>query len=93
MRIFSKALIGATATHDIYFMTTFAVGYIKTVNYKSDWEVAWANVENLQSEVAFGYAPSPVLYVGSFLVTVLACGIILRRYEKFSSNSSETGVS
>lgn len=93
MRIFSKALIGATAIHGIYFMTTFAVGYIKTVNYKPDWEAAWANVESLQSEVAFGYAPSPFLYVGSFLVMVLTCEIILRRYEKFSSNTSETGVS
>ncbi|MCH4827581.1 hypothetical protein [Planococcus halocryophilus] len=74
-------------------MTTFAVGYVKTLNYKPDWEAVWTNVENLQSEVAFGYAPSSYLYVGSFLVTVLACGIILKRHEKFSSNSSETGGS
>ncbi|MDJ0332677.1 hypothetical protein [Planococcus sp. S3-L1] len=93
MKIFSKALLGATAIHGIYFMTTFAVRYVKTLNYKPDWEAAWANVENLQSEVAFGYAPSFYLYGGSFLVTVLACGIILRSHEKFSSNSSETGGS
>lgn len=93
MRIFSKALIGATAIHGIYFMTTFAVGYVRTVNYKPNWEAAWANVEYLQSEVAFGYAPSPFLYVGSFLATALACGIILSMYDKFSSNSSEAGVS
>lgn len=93
MSIFSKALLGATAIHGIYFVATFAVGYVKTITYKPDWEAAWSNVENLQNEVAFGYALSPILYVGSFLVTILACGIILRRYEKFSSNSSKTGVS
>lgn len=93
MRIFSKALLGSTAIHGIYFVTTFAVGYVKTMTYKPDWEAAWSNVENLQSDVAFGYAHSLILYVGSFLVTVLACGFILRRYEKFSSISSETGVS
>lgn len=93
MRIISKALIGATSIHVIYFVTTFAVGYVKTVNYKPDWDAAWANVENLQSEVAFGYAPTPILYVGSYLVTVLACGIIISMYDKFSSNSSEERVS
>lgn len=93
MRIFSKALIGAIAIHGIYFTTTFAVGYIKILNYKPDWEEAWANVENQPSEIAFGYAPSPFLYVSSFLTTVLACGIILSIYDKFSSNSSEAGVS
>lgn len=93
MRIFSKTLIGATAIHGIYFTISFAVGYVKTMNYKPDWEAAWTNVETLQSEVSFGYAPSPFLYVGSFLVTVLACGIILSIYDKFSSNSSEVGVS
>lgn len=93
MRIFSKALIGATAIHGVYFMTTFAVGYVRTVNYKPNWEAAWANVEHLQSEVAYGYAPSPFLYVGSFLTTALACGIILNMDDKFSSNSSKAGAS
>lgn len=93
MKIISKSLLGATAIHGIYFVTTLAVGYVKTVNYEPDWEAAWANVENLPSEVAFGYAPSPFLYVSAFLATVLACGIILSMYDKFSSNSSEAGVS
>lgn len=93
MKIISKSLLGATAIHGIYFMTTMAIGYVKMVNYEPDWEAAWANVENLPSEVAFGSAPSPLLYVGSFLATVLACGIILSMHDKFSSNSSETGVS
>ena len=93
MNIISKSLLGATAIHGIYFMTTMAIGYVRTVNYEPDWEAAWANVENLPSEVAFGSAPSPFLYLGSFLTTVLACGIISKTHDKFSSNSSETGVS
>lgn len=93
MKIILKSLLGATAIHSIYFMTTMAIGYVKMVNYEPDWEAAWANVENLPSEVAFGYVPSPFLYVGSFLATALACGIILSIYEEFSSNSSEAGVS
>lgn len=93
MNIFSKSLLGATAIHGIYFVTTMAVGHARMVNYEPDWEAAWANVENLPSEVAFGSAPSPFLYVGSFLVTVSACGIILSMHDKFSSNSSEIGVS
>ena len=40
MRIFSKALIGAIAIHGIYFTTTFAVGYVKILNYKPDREEA-----------------------------------------------------
>lgn len=91
MKIITKSLLGATAIHGIYFMTTMAIGYIKTVNYEPNWEAAWANVENLPSEVTFGSAPSPFLYAGSFLATGLVCGIILRMHDKFSSNSSETG--
>ncbi len=91
MRIFSKALLGATAIHGIYFMATMAIGYARTVKYEPDWEATWANVENLPSEVAFGSAPSSFLYVGSFLATVSACGIILSMHDKFSSNPSETG--
>ncbi|WP_281864200.1 hypothetical protein [Planomicrobium okeanokoites] len=90
---FSKALIGAIVIHVIYFMTTFAIGYVRTMNHKPDWDAVWANPENLQSEVVFGYAPSPLLYMGSFLATVLVCGTILRLYDKLSSNSSEAGVS
>ena len=93
MKIVSKSLLGATAIHGSYFVTTFAVGYVKTMNYKSDLEAAWVNVENLPREVAFGYAPSPFLYAGAFLGTVLACGLFLTMYEKFSSNSSEAGAS
>ena len=93
MKVISKSLLGTTAIHGIYFMTTVAIGYVKTVNYEPDWEAAWANVEKLPSEVAFGSAPSPFLYVGSFLATALACGIILSMDDKFSSNSSEAGVS
>lgn len=92
MKMISKSLLGATAIHGIYFMTTMAIGYVKTKNYELDWETAWANVENMPSEVAFGYVPSPFQYVGRFLATVLACGIILSMYEKFSSNSSEARV-
>lgn len=93
MRVFSKAFLGATAIHGIYFVTTFAVGYTKTINYKPDWDAALSNVEYLQSEVAFGYAPSPFLYVGTFLGTMLVCGILLTVYDKFFSNSVETGTS
>lgn len=93
MKIISKSLLGATAIHGIYFATTFAVGYVKTMTYKPDWEAAWSNVENLPSGVAFNYEPSPFLYAATFLGTTLVCGIILSRYDKFSSNSSETGVS
>ena len=93
MNIISKSLLGATAIHGIFFMSTMATGYIKTVNYEPDWETAWANVENLPSKVTFGSAPSPFLYAGSFLATALACGIILRMHDRFSSNFSETRVS
>lgn len=93
MKLIPKSLLGATAIHGVFFMSTMAVGYIKTVNYEPDWEATWANVENLPSQVTFGPAPSPFLYAGSFLATVLACGIILRMYDKFSSNTPETRVS
>lgn len=92
MKIITKSLLGATAIHGIYQVTAFAVGYIKTINYKPDFEAAWANVENLPNEVTFGASTSPFLQVGAFLGTALACGIILSMYDKFSSNSSEAGV-
>jgi hypothetical protein len=87
MRNFSKALLGAAAIHGIYFVATLAVGYVKTINYKPAWDAAWSNVEYLQSEAAFGYAPSPFLYVGTFLGTVLACRLFLTMYDKFFSTS------
>ncbi|PKH09738.1 hypothetical protein [Planomicrobium sp. MB-3u-38] len=93
MKIISKSLVGATAIHSIYFTITLAVGYVKTSNYEPDWEAAWANVEDLPSEVAFGYVPSLFLYVGTFLTTVLACGIILSMYDKLSPNFSEARLS
>lgn len=93
MKIISKSILGATAIHSLYFMTTMAIGYVKTVNYEPDWEAAWANIENLPSEVSFGYAPSPFLYAGGFVATVLAYGIVLSMYYKFSFNSSEEAAS
>lgn len=85
MKNISRSLIGATAIHGIYHVTTFAVGHVKTKNYKPDFEAAWANTENLSNEVAFGYAPSPFSYAGAFLGTVLTYGLLLSTYEKFSS--------
>lgn len=93
MRIFSRAIIGAIAIQGIYFTTTFAIGYIKTKNYKPDWEAAWTNADNLPSEITFGYAPSPFLNMGAFIGTVLGCGILLGMYDKLASTSSESGAS
>ncbi|MCM3412695.1 hypothetical protein M3676_22305 [Metabacillus litoralis] len=58
------------------------VGYIKTRNYKPDISSAWDKVETLQSEVDFGKANSPFLYLFTFIGVTVICGIIIFSYKK-----------
>ncbi len=58
MSIISKSLLSTSVIHSIFFVTTFASGYLKATNYKLDWDAAWANIEYLPTEVTFGDAYS-----------------------------------
>lgn len=86
MQIFLKSLAAATALHVIYFFTTVAVGYVKTITYRPNMADAWENVEVLQQEVAFGSTVSPFSTIGTFMVLTLLCALVLYTYQKLAGN-------
>ena len=65
------------AVHLIYLVGTVAIGYIKTRNHKIDLEGGWENVEIIQSEVAFGMTGSPLIFLFTFFVLSIICGLLI----------------
>lgn len=90
MRLVLSALVGAAVLHILYFLTIFAVGYVKTTTHQPAIGRAWENTEVLQNEVAFGQTVSPFWYVGTFLATAILCGLLLFTYRKVAANSLKT---
>lgn len=87
MKIVCQALLGAAAVHVLYFAAVFSVGYVKAVTYRPNFSNAWENTGNLQSTAVFGSAGSPALYLWTFLVTTVACSLLLVGYKKLTSPS------
>lgn len=85
MKIIGQALLGAAMFHILYFLSSLAVGYVKTVTYRPNFSSAWENTGNLQSTVSFGTVTSPVFYMGTFLATALVWGLMLIAYKKLTS--------
>lgn len=90
MKTICQALLGAAAVHLLYFAAVFSVGYVKTITYRPNIPYAWENTENLQSTTAFGYAISPVIYLGTFLAATVVCMLLLLGYKKLTSPSCKT---
>lgn len=90
MKLVFSALGAAAALHLIYFVTIFAVGYVKTITHQPNIGRAWENAEGLQNEVAFGQTVSPIWYVGTFIGTAVLCGLLLIGWRIISAHSLKT---
>jgi hypothetical protein len=77
MKIVLQALLGSLFLHVVYFLSTMAIGYVKTRHFKPDLGAKWENVTTLQNEVAFSMVISPVTYLVTLIVVAGICGIIL----------------
>ncbi|MDN7240729.1 hypothetical protein QWY14_02960 [Planococcus sp. N028] len=88
MKLFLQAMASAAAIHVVYYVTTLAVGYVKTVTHRPNMAEAWKNVEGLEQEVVISAAVSPLSYVGSFLVLTLVCALVIYVYQKVDNGES-----
>lgn len=77
MKIILQAFLASTAIHALYFLTTMAVGYVKTALYRPNMVDAWQNAETLQSEAAFGSTGSPWFNFATFLSVAFVCWVLL----------------
>ncbi|WP_214833097.1 hypothetical protein [Exiguobacterium sp. s152] len=78
MKITKRAMLLSTALHLLYFVATFGVGFIRTLNYTPDIIAEAGNVTTLHNEVAIGTTGSPFIYVFTWigLAIVLALGML-----------------
>ncbi|WP_214762658.1 hypothetical protein [Exiguobacterium sp. s146] len=78
MKITKRAMLLSTALHLLYFVATFGVGFIRTLNYEPDIIAEAGNVTTLHNEVAIGTTGSPFIYVFTWigLGIVLALGML-----------------
>ncbi|MDL5376815.1 hypothetical protein ACNOIU_15265 [Exiguobacterium mexicanum] len=78
MKITKRAMLLSTALHLLYFVATFGVGFIRTLNYEPDIIAEAGNVTTFHNEVAIGTTGSPFIYVFTWigLAIVLALGML-----------------
>ena len=88
MKILLQAFLGAIIVHVLYFVTTWAVGYVKTLTHRPNMAMYWDNADRLPQEVAFGTTTSPVFYLATFLGVMLTWGVVLFFYQKMAANKS-----
>lgn len=88
MKLLWQAAVGAMLIHILYWMTTFLIGYVKTMMYQPNIEALFGNEQVLQTEVAFGYAISPLWYGFSFVAATLVIWGLLAVYKKVASRPS-----
>lgn len=84
MKLILQAAILSLVIHIIYIIGMIFSGALRTKLYQPDITNAWENVETLQNEVVFGrvYAPSPFIYLFTFIGLAFICGIIIFFYKK-----------
>ncbi|MDN7228003.1 hypothetical protein QWY15_11905 [Planococcus sp. N064] len=92
MKIIFQAFLASTILHAIYFLTTMAVGYVKTALYRPNMVDAWQNTETLQSEVAFGSTHSPWFHIATFLSVSFICWVILFACKKINAGTNRPEV-
>ncbi|TCI25966.1 hypothetical protein EVJ30_07195 [Exiguobacterium sp. SH5S13] len=63
MNITKRAILFSTALHLLYFVGTFGIGFIRTLNYEPDIIAQADSVVVLQDEVILGTTLSPLIYV------------------------------
>ncbi|APH04906.1 hypothetical protein [Bacillus weihaiensis] len=85
MRTILLSLCFSFILHVLFFLGTFFIGYIKTLNYIPIIEGDWQNVESLQNVVAFGSTGSPLFFLFTFIGLSLICGVCLVFYRKINS--------
>lgn len=83
MKLFLQAIGASIAIHLVYFAGVILWGYFKTKNYEPDVAGAWNQVETLQTEVAFGWAGSSVLFLFTILGVALVSGLVVGLYKRF----------
>ncbi|WP_396128964.1 hypothetical protein [Exiguobacterium mexicanum] len=78
MKITKRAMLLSTALHLLYFVATFGVGFVRTLNYEPDIIAEAGNVTTLHNEVVIGTTGSPFIYVFTWigLAIVLALGML-----------------
>ncbi|MFK2826893.1 hypothetical protein QYG89_14655 [Bacillus sp. B190/17] len=78
MKIMIQALAGSFFIHIVYFLSSFIIGYIKTIFYQPDISGTYNTVETLQNEVAFGgVVIHPFLFISSFFGMAIICGVLI----------------
>lgn len=92
MKIILQAFLASTAIHALYFLTTMAVGYVKTALYRPNMVDAWQNAETLQSEVAFGSTSSPWFNFATFLSVAFVCWVLLFACKKMNAGRNRPQV-
>ncbi|WP_260983553.1 hypothetical protein [Cytobacillus oceanisediminis] len=84
VKLYLHAIGVSFIIHLLYLTGGMLVGYIKTKIYEPDVEGSWGQVDMLQTQVAFGYTGSPLMFLFTFLAIALISGIILFAYKKFT---------
>ncbi|WKA52799.1 hypothetical protein QWY22_09685 [Planococcus liqunii] len=92
MKIIFQAFLASTTLHAIYFLTTMAVGYVKTALYRPNMVDAWQNADTLQREVAFGSTQSPWFNIVTFLSVAFVCWGILFTCKKINAGTKRPEV-
>lgn len=92
MKFIFQAFLASTAIHAIYFLTTMAVGYVKTALYRPNMVDAWQNAETLQREAAFGSTHSPWFHIAMFLSVAFVCWSILFACKKINAGTKRPEV-
>ncbi|MBM6618315.1 hypothetical protein [Bacillus suaedaesalsae] len=82
MKVVVRGLIISLVVHTIYILGSFAIGFIKTWNYKPGFSNEFGNVQTLSKEVAFGITSSPFFFVITFFgvafLTILIQKLIIK---------------
>jgi len=92
MKIILQAFRASTVIHALYFLTTMAVGYVKTALYRPNMVDAWQNVEPFQSEAAFGSTGSSWFNLATFLSVAFVCWVLLFACEKIKAGKNRPQV-
>lgn len=78
MKTIKQATLLSAILHILYFVGTFGIGFIRTLNYEPDIIAEADNVVVLQDEIAIGATGTPLVYVFTWigLTVVLTLGML-----------------
>lgn len=78
MKTIKQATLLSAILHILYFVGTFGIGFIRTLDYEPDIIAEADNAVVLQNEIAIGSTGTPLVYVFTWigLTVVLALGML-----------------